>query len=196
MSAAALVVVVIALLDGAFAGYRAAQGRTGRLAALRRDVVAQLRGVAVWAVLVAVPVVVALLVVPSDPRRAATAALFVALVPFALVTLTAIAAWWVLPWRVRYLAMAIVLGPMTLLRPAICLVGVAAVWVGAGDPAATAVTAVVGSVQLLVEPIVGRVWYARRTGREIGWPSKARTGVMAPCISTNTPHWTRSGWRR
>lgn len=172
MSAAVFAIVVIALLDGGLAGYRAAQGRTGRLTTLHRDVVAYLRGVAVWAALAVFPATVGLLVVPPDLRRAAAESLTWVLAPCALVTLVTIAGWYVLPWRIRYLAMAIVLGPMTLLRPAICLAGVAAVWIGTGDPTATAVTAVVASAQLLVEPIVGRSWYAN----ELDTKSAGRSG--------------------
>ncbi|MFD4292572.1 hypothetical protein ACFWQG_05060 [Rhodococcus sp. NPDC058532] len=161
MNVAALTVLTIALLDGAFAGYRAAQGRTGRLATLRRDTLAQARGVAVWAALAAGPLAIGLLVVPREVRRTAAEALAAALTPFALVTLVAIATWCVLPWRTRYLAMAVVLGPMTLLRPAICVAGAVAVWIGTGDPTATAATGVAGGAQLLVEPAVGHLWYTK-----------------------------------
>lgn len=102
-------VAAIALLDALFSGYRAAQGRTGRLSSLRRDALAHLRGACVWALLIMVPLGAGhVWLEPHSVKRAFDA---MVLTPYALVTLTAILAWCVLSWRVRYLAMALVLAP-------------------------------------------------------------------------------------
>ncbi|MBK7819948.1 MAG: hypothetical protein IPJ61_02435 [Tessaracoccus sp.] len=92
MSAALWTVAVIALLDGAFSGYRAAQGRTGRLPSWRRDAVAHLRGVAMWLLLVTGPVAVGVALVPADTRLAAAHALLPVLVPYAAATVLTVAA--------------------------------------------------------------------------------------------------------
>ena len=80
MSAALWLTAVIALLDGAFSGYRAAQGRTGRLPSWRRDAVAHLRGVVVWVLLVAAPIAVGIALVPVGTRLEAARALLPLLV--------------------------------------------------------------------------------------------------------------------
>ncbi len=156
MSAALWLTAVIALLDGAFSGYRAAQGRTGRLPSWRRDAVAHLRGVVVWVLLVAAPIAVGIALVPVGTRLEAARALLPLLVPYALLTLLAVAAWCVLPWRVRYVAMALVLGPLSLLRPVACLAAPLLVAAATHDVAATLLTALLAACQLAVEPIAGR----------------------------------------
>lgn len=154
---------VIAALDGGFSGYRAAQGRTGRLTSNARDAKATLRGVLVWLALVTVPVALGLAMVRPRAMAAGASSLLVFIGPYAAATLTGVAAWYCLPWRVRFLAMAFVLGPLTLLRPVACAAAVVMTWAATGDATATALVGAMGLGQLLVEPVVGRAWYANPT---------------------------------
>lgn len=154
---------LIAALDGGFSGYRAAQGRTGRLTSISRDATASLRGILVWLALVSTPVLLGLAAVPPSTVAVGASSLLWFIGPYAAVTLAGVAAWYGLPWRVRFLAMAFVLGPLTLLRPIACAAAVVVAWVSTRDATATALVAAVGVAQLLVEPVVGRVWYANPT---------------------------------
>jgi hypothetical protein len=65
-----------------------------------------------------------------------------------------------LNWRLRYyLASALVLGPFTLFRPGIAILG-AAVGMALGRDVVTAFAAVLSAIAVLaVEPLAGRLWY-------------------------------------
>lgn len=80
--------------------------------------------------------------------------------PYALLVLAALACYAVLGWRLKYLASAVILGPFTLLRPAVAIAGAVA---GAAQGRNAVVTAaVILSViaVLAVEPLADRRWYA------------------------------------
>lgn len=82
--------------------------------------------------------------------------------PYALLVLIALACYALLDWRLKYLAAAVILGPLTLLRPGIAILG-AALGIALGRDAAVAAAAGLSVVAVLaVEPLAGRLWYARR----------------------------------
>ncbi|QNF93273.1 MULTISPECIES: hypothetical protein [Janibacter] len=153
---------VVVAFDGAFSGYRAAQGRTGRLPSWRRDLAANALGLAVAVALLVVPVVVGAVVTTGPEREAIARAGVLWSAWLSLPTLLAVLVLVTLGWRWRYLAMALVLGPMTWLRPVAALAtGAAGALAAPGPIAATAVLLAMVTV-LLVEPVAGRV-VARRT---------------------------------
>jgi hypothetical protein len=77
--------------------------------------------------------------------------------------LIALACYAALNWRPKYLASAVILGPFTLDRPVIAILGAAlGVALSTGAAVATAVGLSVIAV-LAVEPLAGRLWYARNT---------------------------------
>ncbi len=118
------IVAFVVACDAAFAGYRAGLGRDGRL---RRtpfdasDILDQCWGLLVGLVLALPPV--ALMITHPDQNwshSASTVAVFV--VPYALVVVGALFAYAILGWRARFVAMAVVLGPLTLARFPVALV--------------------------------------------------------------------------
>ena len=158
----------IALMDGAFAGFRAATGRNARIDKRAYDRRAARRGLAVaaGALLVTSAVLVAGLLLAADAGQSyatlvhAGARMLALLLPFVAVALLSLAAYWLLPMRASTFVILLGLGPFTLARPAVALAasGLAAagsdtglVWVGSGVACAGV---------LLVEPWVHRRWYA------------------------------------
>lgn len=157
--------------DAMLSGFRAMQGRTGRLPSWRRDLAAQLTGLGVGAALLAVPVALGV-VATSGPEREAIARAGVLWSSWlALPTVLALLVLVTLTWRWRYLATALVLGPMTWLRPvAAVMAGVA----GAAETQGWAAVAVLACVLavLAVEPLVGAV--ARRTAVRLPGDERSR----------------------
>jgi len=156
--------LVLAILDGAFSGFRASVGRTGLIDHRAADRLAARRGVAL-ALLALAPVVAGICVdVAARPDRMpayAHAGLAMLAVDgtYGVVVLGALACYLTMSWRKRYLASAVLLGPLTLSRPAIALLGGALGAIVSHDPLTTAfVTAAVSAV-LVVEPAAGRLWY-------------------------------------
>jgi hypothetical protein len=79
--------------------------------------------------------------------------------PGGLLVLAALACYATLNWQLRYLASALVLGPFTLFRPGIAILG-AAVGMALGRDVVTAFAAVLSAIAVLaVEPLAGRLWY-------------------------------------
>jgi hypothetical protein len=75
--------------------------------------------------------------------------------------LAALACYTLLNWRLRYLAAALILGPCTLLRPAVAITG-AALGAALSNDTAVATAAGLSVVAVLtVEPLAGRLWYAK-----------------------------------
>ncbi|MDN5717418.1 MAG: hypothetical protein L0G89_09300 [Janibacter sp.] len=152
-----LILTVVVGLDCLLSGFRAAQGRTGRLPSWRRDLAAHVCGLGVGAVLLAVPVAVGAVLTTGPEREAIARAGVLWSAWLSLPTVVALVAILTLSWRWRYLATALVLGPMTWLRPvAAVAAGVAGALAAPGWGAGGAVLLCVGGV-LLVEPLVGRV---------------------------------------
>ena len=160
MSAAVVVLAVVVVLDCALSGFRAAQGRTGRLPSRARDVRSMGAGLLVGALLVGGPVALGVGVTSSADRLDIAAAGLLGSAWLAAPTAVALVVFLVLPWRWRYLAMAVILGPMTLLRPvAAVLAGWLSAWASPGAVCALAVGLVTVGL-LSVEPVVG-LWHRR-----------------------------------
>ncbi|MGA8529207.1 MAG: hypothetical protein WB622_05795, partial [Acidobacteriaceae bacterium] len=81
--------------------------------------------------------------------------------PYALVVLLALACYWSLSGRKRYLAMIVILGPLTLLRPVVAIAGAVAGAVSSRDALTSACAIVAAAALLAVEPAAGRAWYPR-----------------------------------
>lgn len=163
-----LTLALVVGLDAALSGYRATQGRSGRLPSRRRDLGAHLTGLGVGAVLLAVPVAVGAALTTGPEREAVARAGVLWSSWLALPTVLALLVLVTLTWRWRYLATALVLGPMTWLRPvAAVMAGVAGAAQVEGWPARSAVLITVLAV-LAVEPVVGRVSYCSSPARRRG----------------------------
>lgn len=119
VTAAAL--VVLAACDGAFSGFRSSVGRSGLVDHRAEDARAQVRGLVVVAALL-VPAIACALVEPDDAVEAGTAMLLV-YGPYGVLALLALASYGTLGWRRRFLAMALILGPLTLVRPFVAVAG-------------------------------------------------------------------------
>jgi low temperature requirement protein LtrA len=175
MSAAiASALLVLALLDGAFSGFRSSVGRTGLVNHRASDTRANQRGAALVTVLLVPVVALASCAAAADHRRAAafTRAGRVMLAiygPYAALVLAALAVYALLGWRQRYLASAVILGPFTLLRPIVAVAGAVAAALVCHD-LVVAVSAVLATVAVLAcEPLADRLWYdgpRQRKGRE------------------------------
>ncbi len=170
-AAIAAALLVLALLDGSFAGFRASVGRTGLINHRRSDYQAARRGAVLICVLLApaiADVCAEVLVHPAQLGQYTRAgrAMLAVYGPYALLVLSALACYAFLNWRLKYLASALILGPFTLLRPLVVILG-AALGVTLSTDAAV-VTAVGLSVVavLAVEPLAGRLWYARHRPRK------------------------------
>ena len=120
----ATTLLALAILDGAFAGFRSSAGRTGLISHRLYDRRAARRGAGLASILLIPAVAVAsadVILRPghlADYTRAGTAMLAV-YGPYALLVLAALACYATLNWQLRYLASALVLGPFTLFRPGI-----------------------------------------------------------------------------
>ncbi len=165
-AAVAVALLILALLDGAFAGFRSSAGRTGLINHRKSDRLAARRGAGLVCVLLAPAIAVACAGVLTHPadldhyRRAGIAMLEI-YGPYALLVLIALACYAALNWRLRYLAAAVILGPFTLLRPAIAVLGAALAVALSDDVTATVAACLSVAAVLAVEPLAGRLWYSR-----------------------------------
>jgi uncharacterized SAM-binding protein YcdF (DUF218 family) len=82
---------------------------------------------------------------------------------YGVVVLGALACYLTMSWRKRYLASAVLLGPLTLARPAIALLGGAVGAVVSHDALTTAFAIAAVAAILAVEPAAGRIWYRPAT---------------------------------
>jgi hypothetical protein len=78
---------------------------------------------------------------------------------YGFVVVGALACYLTMSWRKRYLASAVLLGPLTLARPAIALLGGALGAIASHDALTTAFATAAVSAVLAVEPAAGRIWY-------------------------------------
>ena len=160
--------LVIAALDAMFAGFRASCGRSGLVRHRRADVLAARRGLALGALLLAP---VAVLVVTDavtgsdrmDHYSAAGRAMLGVYLPFGILVMLALAGYMTLRWRSRFLASAFLLGPLTLVRPLVALVGGGAAWWDTRDATVGVLGLAAVAAVLSVEPGAGRRWYASTT---------------------------------
>jgi hypothetical protein len=159
--------LVLAVLDGAFSGFRASAGRTGMIGHRAADWRAARRGVALACLLLLPATAVVSASVLTAPRLLGAdtrtgVAMLAVYAPYALVVLLALACYSSLSWRKRYLAMTVILGPLTLLRPVVAIAGAAAGAVSGGDVLTSACAIAAAAALLAVEPAAGRAWYAPR----------------------------------
>ncbi len=165
VAAVAGALAVLGLLDGALAGFRSSLGRTGLVEHRARDRTAARRGLVLMAVLLAP---VALLAGahalgagawPADAYLRAGTGMLVVYLPYAALTLLALAVYVVLDWRSGYLASAMVLGPFTLVRPLVAAVGVGVGVARAHDQVVALGCLLALAAVLAVEPLSGRLWW-------------------------------------
>jgi hypothetical protein len=164
-----LLLVSIAVVDAALAGFRAATGRNGRIFKRRYYLTAMVRGLAAGAAVLGCLAVVlgVTLVTALEPAarylafvRAGTAMLWV-VGPFAALTLTTLAGYAMLPRRPATFLMIIGLGPLTLIRPWLTVAAGLAAAAAAGDLPTAACAILAAAGVLVVEPWVHRRWYAQ-----------------------------------
>jgi hypothetical protein len=175
-AAVAGALVILAVLDGAFAGFRSSAGRTGLISHRQSDCRAAARGAGLAGVLLAPVIAVVcadVLIHPAhlDDYIGAGTAMLAVYGPYALVVLVALACYTTLSWRLRYLASALILGPLTLLRPAVAILGAALAAALSSDLVVAAAAGLSAIAVLAVEPLAGRLWYT---------PSRPRVGPGRP----------------
>ncbi|WP_425954865.1 hypothetical protein [Xylanimonas sp. McL0601] len=151
----------LALVDGAFSGFRASLGRTG----LVEHAVEDRRGLVRGAVLItalAVPAVLStVLDVTLGPAAMSTyvsaglAALAV-VGPYAVIVLLALGVYGALRWELRYLASALILGPFTLLRPVVVVAAAVVAILDVRTAGVAIAVALAAAAVLSVEPILNR----------------------------------------
>ncbi len=158
----------IALIDGAFAGFRAATGRSGMINKRVYYIVAARRGFLAAATMLGLVAAVLLtdLVFAARPSVCyaslvrAGSGLLVVIGPFAAVVIVSLIGYTTLPRRPATFLILLGLGPLTLLRPLIVVVACAVgVWLAHDIDAALGVIQA-GIGVLAVEPFVHRRWYA------------------------------------
>lgn len=79
--------------------------------------------------------------------------------PYAAIVLVALAAYFTLGWRQKYLATALILGPFKLARPAVILVGIVLAVAAVASVGAALVGVLVAAAVLSVEPLAGYIWW-------------------------------------
>lgn len=165
-AAVAITLLGLALLDGAFAGFRASVGRTGLINHRKSDYQAARRGAGLAGALLTPVIAAACADLLAHPARLgqytrAGKAMLEVYGPYALLVIAALACYTALNWRLRYLASVLILGPLTLLRPVIAILGGALGLARGNDPAVAVLAGLAVTAVLMVEPLAGRVWYAR-----------------------------------
>ncbi|WP_251153113.1 hypothetical protein [Cellulosimicrobium sp. Marseille-Q4280] len=180
--------VCLALLDGAFSGFRASLGRTGLVEHAEESRRGLLRG-AVLMALLAAPAIASMLTdvvlgaATMATYRAAGLAAMAVLGPYALIVLLALGVYGALRWELKYLASALVLGPFTLIRPAVVLAAAIVAIVRTHEIAATVSITLAAAAVVLVEPILNRRHErrSRAAGRLSGsWKRLQRRQSHAP----------------
>ena len=161
--------LVLAITDAAFCGYRDAAGRNPLIRkagfyrrALRRGIGLGFANAVLAAILFG-----ALLASSRDPGAlwadcaAAAASLLWVVVPYATIVLVALGGWTAAEQDVRTLASVVLLGPLSLARPFVILGG-AAVAIAARPSLAIMVLALAtAALQLAAGPLLARAWRGR-----------------------------------
>jgi hypothetical protein len=190
----AAALLLVAMLDGSFAGFRASAGRTGLINHRQSDYQAARRGAALTVALLAPVIAGACADVAARPARlddyARTGTIMLTVYgPYAVLVLIALTCYATASWRVRYLASALILGPLTLLRPAVAILG-AAIGAALSNDIAAAAAAVLSAIAVLaVEPLAGRLWYGRdsQPGATSGTGSSPRPAQADRPAATDEP---------
>ena len=162
-----ITLLLLALLDGSFAAFRASVGRTGLINHRQSDFQAARRGAGLVCALLApaiAEVCVDLLVHPAHLEQYTRAgkAMLEVYGPYALLVIIALGCYAALDWRLKYLASALILGPFTLLRPVIAVLGGALGLAQGKNTAVAAAVALSVIAVLAVEPLAGRLWYGTK----------------------------------
>lgn len=162
MIAVATALALLALIDGACSGFRSGVGRTGLVRHRAQDVRDARHGIATVAVLLLPAAITAGVALALGARGAnfstAGESMLRLLAPYVTAVVLALLAYGVLGWRQKYLAMALILGPLTLIRPLVAIAaGVAGCVAGSSWTVVMVVTFGVGAV-LSVEPLMNRRW--------------------------------------
>ena len=159
--------VLLALVDGAFAGFRAATGRNARIRRRAYTLRAAWRGLATSLVGLGATAVLAgmALVFTAHPGQRydrlvhAGTRMLAVLLPFAGAVVLSLAMYLLLPMRESTFVILVGLGPFTLIRPAVAVVAAAWSVIGAADWLVWAGTIVAATGVLSVEPWVHHRWY-------------------------------------
>jgi hypothetical protein len=162
-----VMLAAIALIDGAFAGFRAATGRNARIDKRGYNLRAARRGAVAGAVsLLAVAAVLGLGLVGGpgdgcsyDALLQAGSRMLDVLLPFAAVVVVSLAAYWLLPMRESTFVILVGLGPFTLARPLVVLAASAMAVRGSQQRPVWTGTLLASAGVLLVEPWVHHRWY-------------------------------------
>lgn len=158
----ACALAALALVDGACSGFRSGAGRTGLVRHRDTDLRSAVRGTLLVSVLLSPTAALSAGALTADRQEAHFVAagqwMLWILTPYAAVVTVALIAYAILSWRLKYLAMAMVLGPLTLIRPAVAVAaGAAGMAAGSSWLVATAVALSVAAA-LAVEPLMNRRW--------------------------------------
>lgn len=166
MTVVACALAALALIDGACSGFRSSLGRTGLVRHRSPDRNAAFRGTVLVALLLLPTAVIAMAGLGSGDvteaqLQSAGEGLLIVLVPYGAVVAAALIAYGLLGWRQKYIAMALVLGPFTLIRPAVVIAAaIAACFACHSWIPSVAVAASVVAI-LAVEPLTGACWRER-----------------------------------
>lgn len=159
----AVVLAALAVLDGSFAAFRSSVGRTGLIDHRDSDLQAMRRGAAMAALLLLPVAVLATIDVlrGADRLHAYTRTgegMVIIYLPYAALVLAALCVYGLLGWRLKYLASAVILGPFTLLRPAVAVLGLVfgAIW--SRDTAAILLAGLSVAAVLMIESLADRGW--------------------------------------
>jgi hypothetical protein len=163
----ATALVLIALVDAGFAGFRAATGRNARIGKRAYYLLAARRGLAGGAAGLGLVALLALapLGLSADPASrydglvAAGGRMLQVLTPFAALVVVSLVAYWALPMRESTFVILVGLGPFTLARPVVVLVAAGWTVAGSSDWLVWTVAAAAAASVLAVEPAVHRRWY-------------------------------------
>jgi hypothetical protein len=166
----AAALLALALADGSFAGFRSSAGRTGLIRHRQSDLQAARRGVVLACALLTPAIGLASADALTHPAhlddyvRAGTAMLAV-YGPYGLLVLSGLAVYAAMNWRLAYLASALIIGPLALLRRVIAIAGAALAAALSHDATVAGVAGLAVVAVLAVEPLAGRLWYAKVTSR-------------------------------
>jgi hypothetical protein len=161
-----LALLVLALTDAAFCGYRDASGRNPliRKAGFYRH--ALRRGIRFGFANAGLSATLLIVLLATSPRpgalwadcAAAGTTLLCVVVPYATVVLVALGAWTAAEQDVRTLASVALLGPLSLLRPVVIVVGAVVATVSRPSAPVAALAALTALLQLSTGPLLARAW--------------------------------------
>ena len=162
MTIVTTLLALLALIDGACSGFRSGVGRTGLVRHRASDVRDAWHGVALVALLLVPGAGVATVALAIGGHRAdfvtAGSWMLRVLAPYVGAAVLALLAYGLLGWRQKYLAMALILGPLTLIRPIVVIAACVAGCVAASSWIVGIVITLSAGAVLSVEPLMNRRW--------------------------------------